>query len=51
MTTSRNQREGRYAGKLYGQHWRSRFYHGPGHYNAVMTPYVEAVMRSKRKWR
>lgn len=38
---SRNKREGRYAGKLYRQHWRSKFFKGPKHYAQVMRPYME----------
>lgn len=46
--TSRNQREGRYAGKLYGTHWRSRYYRWPGHYNQLIRPYM-AMVKAKRK--
>jgi hypothetical protein len=41
--TSRRQREGYYAGKLYGAHWRSRYYRRPGEYTAALRPYVAMV--------
>jgi hypothetical protein len=40
---SRNQREGRYAGKLYGNHWRSRYFRRPGDYVAELAPYMAIV--------
>lgn len=44
---SRNKREGWYAGKLYGGHWRSRYFRSPWHYTAEMAPYTEAVRNAK----
>ena len=46
--TSRNQREGHYAGKTYGDHWRSRFYRRPGQYNAALAPYMAMVKPPRR---
>lgn len=52
-TRSRNQREGRFAGKLYGQRWRSHYYRSPKHYSDEMRPYLDAVKRKERRgpWR
>jgi hypothetical protein len=46
---SRNQREGRYAGKLYAHHWRSRYYRRPGEYTAAIAPYMAAVADSRKE--
>jgi hypothetical protein len=37
---SRNKREGCYAGKLYKQHWRSKYYKSPAHFAQVMKRYM-----------
>lgn len=46
---SRNAREGRYAGKTYAGHWRSRFYRRPGQYNDALKPYMDIIKSTMTK--